>query len=713
MPVIKRSTTIPQDKRKIFSILKNMEYFPRFISGVESINVKRLSEDLVISNWRINVDGTVITWEEEDLFNDKTCAIDFKMREGDYGSYEGGWRLIENSHGTEIQVTARIDWNLAGITREINKALDKKAELALRWMLWEIRKSALYPQDGLDSFWESRAKIVSELITFQNREGKKIVGFYDHLDNATIRDNFIISPPGYGETKRDALTTAYHLVRNGFNIIRYDATDHIGESDGEILNTTMTKLKRDLLSAIDFVEKTYGVSRIGVVASSLAKRMAIKAASEDKRIVFLLGVVGVVDLQRTLKTVYSYDIIQKTIDGTIDDVCNVLGFDVSKEYSASAVRDNYHDLYSTQKDLKKINIPVVFLVAEKDAWVRLEDVKFVMESSKQRPRELHVIPEAMHQLFENPKAAHVAMKQIVVSCFRHIKHREINLDRVLAPTMREMAAQNKIEKERLRKLTKRTVQEEKDFWGKYITDFTIIKKSPDYKELLDSILDYLMPFKDEQVFLDAGCGVGYMGIWLLLRFIENYHKGKGLLSQKCQTYKYVGLDFVETTLMEAQKNHINVLSQFCLDENIGDFPIKFAYDLVDLNHPLPYASNSIDKVCSSLVVSYVRNPSLTVMELFRVLKPGGAIVLSTLKPYADLSQIYKNFVDQATSEQEIVEARKLLSSAGQIKRREGDGHYYFFSEKELKTLMVAAGANNVRTFRSFGNQANVVVAVKE
>lgn len=689
-----------------------MEYFPRFISGVESVNVKRLSEDLVISNWRINVDGTVVTWEEEDIFNDKTCAIDFKMREGELGSYEGGWRLLENGHGTEIQLTARIDWNLTGITREISKALDKKAALALRWMLWEIRKSALYPQDAHDSFWESRAKIISEPIVFQNKYGKKIIGFYDHLDNATIKDNFIISPPGYGETKRDALTTAYHLVKNGFNVIRYDATDHIGESDGEILNTTMTKLKFDLFSAIDFVEKTYGVSRVGVVASSLAKRMAIKAASEDKRIMFLLGVVGVVDLQRTLRTVYSYDIIQKTIDGTIDDVCNVLGFDVSKEYSASAVRDNYHDLLTTQKDLEKINIPVVFLVAEKDAWVRLEDVKFVMESSKQKPRELHVIPEAMHQLFENPKAAHVAMKQIVVSCFRHMKHREINLDRVLAPTLREMAVQNKIEKERLRKLTKRTVQEEKEFWGKYITDFTIIKKSPDYKEFLDSILDFLMPLKDGQIFLDAGCGVGYMGIWLLLRWIENYHKGSRLL-QKSKKIKYVGLDFVETTLKEAQKNHINVLRQFLADSNIKDFPIEFTYDLIDLNHSLPYDSNSMDKVCSSLVVSYVGNPNLTVMELFRVLKPGGIIVLSTLKPYADLSQIYKNFVGQATSEQDVLEARKLLSSAGQIKRREGDGHYYFFSEKELKTLMVAAGASNVRTFRSFGNQANVVVAVKE
>ena len=45
----------------------------------------------------------------------------------------------------------------------------------------------------------------------------------------------------------------------------------------------------------------------------------------------------------------------------------------------------------------------------------------------------------------------------------------------------------------------------------------------------------------------------------------------------------------------------------------------------------------------------------------RVLKPGGTIVVSSLKPYADLSQIYRNFVDQTENNEELEEARKLLT----------------------------------------------------
>ena len=712
MALLKASTTIKQDRKTLYSLLKNMEYFPRFISGVESINVKRLSDHLVVSNWRINVDGTIVTWEEEDIFNDKNYSIDFRMREGDYGAYEGSWKLNENDKGTEINLTAKIDWNFPQFTREISKALDKKAALALRWMLREIRKS-VEPEHilSLESFWEAKAPIVSEAISFQNKDGKTVVGFYDHLGNATIKDPFIIIPPGYGETKRDALTTAYYLVKNGFNVIRYDATDHIGESDGEIINTTMNKMKRDLISAIDFTEKTYGAGRIGVVASSLAKRMAIKAASEDKRIIFLVGVVGVVNLQDTLSAVYNEDIIRDVMEGKIKEVYDVMGFDVSKEYPISAIKDNYHDLLTTQKDLEKIHIPVVFLVAENDAWVKLNDVRYVLESSG-KTTELHVIPEAMHQLFENPKAARGAMKQIVISSFKHLKGKEMDVEKVIEPSMREMAIQNKLEKDRLRKLTKRSLKEEKEFWGKYIVDFAMLKKVPDYKDFLDTILDSLMPLKSNQVFLDAGCGVGYMGIWFLSRWMEDFGKTNRSL-RKWQEIKYVSLDFVESTLKEAEKNHKDVLGQFCEDLKIKDPPIQFSYNLADLNGPLPYPSDSFDKICSSLVISYVNNPDFTVKELFRVLKPGGTIIISTLKPFADLSQIYKNFVSQATSERDILEARKLLSNAGQIKRREGEGHYYFFSEKELKTIMVATGAKAVKTSRSFGNQANIVVAVKE
>ncbi|GEM_PF-550492 len=701
MPVIKRSTVVPQDKATIYSILKNMEYFPRFIKGVESINVKHLSDNLVVSNWRINVQDTIVTWEEEDIFNDKNYSIDFRMREGDYGSYEGNWKLLENGSGTEVHLTARIDWNLSQNTKDTTRYLNKKAELALRWMLREIRKNALNPPDLLlEPFWQAKSKIISEQISFRNKDGKNIIGFYDHLDNATIRDHFVISPPGYGETKRDALTTSYYLVKNGFNVIRYDATDHIGESDGEIIGTTMTKMKNDLLGAIDYVEQAYGVKKVGVVASSLAKRMAIKAASEDKRIVFLLGVVGVVNLQHTLNAVYNEDIIGDVESGKIKAIYDVMGFEVSKEYPVSAIKDNYHDLLTTQKDLENINIPVVFLVAENDAWVKLDDVRFVIESSKADTRELHVIPDAMHQLFENPKAAHVAMKQIVVSCFKYLRGNGIDFDQVIAPTMREMAAQNRIEKDRLRKLTRRSVQEEKEFWAKYIVDFAMLKKVPDYREFLDSMVNALLPLKTGQVVLDAGCGVGYFGIWLATKLTEEGKRDRKI--------RYIGLDFLESNLRQAKQNHKGLLRQFS-DTSLS---FQLQYDLADLNDLLPYASDSYDKICCNLVISYLKNPDHSIRELFRVLKPGGVIAISTLKPYADLSEIYRHFISQAESEQDLVEARKLLSSAGQIKRREGEGHYYFFSEKELKTLMVGVGAQEVKTFRSFGNQANVVVAAK-
>lgn len=452
MAVLKASTTIRKDKHTLYSLFKNMEYFPRFISGIESLHTRRLGKNFLLSRWRINIDGTIVTWEEEDSFDDENLTVRFRMKEGDYGAYEGSWRFIEKDKGTEVRLIAKVDWSLAGLSEETRRSLDRKAAFALRWMLREIRRNAELPKFlTLESFWESKTPIVSEEITFRNRRGMKIVGFFDHLQNATTKDCLMMIPPGYGDTKRDALTTSYYLVKNGFNVIRYDATDHIGESEGEIIHTTMTKMKQDLLSAIDFVEGAYGIKKIGVVASSLAKRVAVKAASEDDRIAFLLGIVGVVNLQHTLFSVYNEDIIEDVKKGKIKDLYDVMGFQVDKEYPLSAIRDQYHDLLTTMEDLKAVRVPVVFLVAENDAWVKLEDVKLVVESSKENLRELHIIPEAMHQLFENPKAARVAMKQIVASAFKHLKQREISLDQVAEPSLREMAVQNRLEKERLRK----------------------------------------------------------------------------------------------------------------------------------------------------------------------------------------------------------------------------------------------------------------------
>jgi len=554
--------------------------------------------------------------------------------------------------------------------------------------------------------------IVSELFEFKNSKGLYIRGFHDHLQNMSIEAPFVILIPGYGETKRDNLIISYYLVKNGLNVVRYDATNHIGESDGDIINTTMSKSKTDLIEIMSFIQKRCGVDRFGVIGNSLSARVAIKAATEDSRIIFLLSIVGVVNLQYTLNAVYNEDIIGDVVKGKIKEVYDVLGFDVDKEYPITAIKDKYHDLKNTLEDVKRLDISMAFLVAEQDVWVKLDDVKLVFEKANSSKKEFIIIPDAMHQIFENPKAAKYALKQIVLSCLRYLYNKKISCDGVLGADSQEIAIQNRKEKARLRKLLDINTESEKKFWTEYMTDYMIISKVPDYKDYLTLINNHLGEIRKNEIVLDAGCGPGHFGSWLTANIINNVRNGEHKSIQQFLPINYFALDYAEKVLESAEKSHSKIISKFHREYPNLQRLINCIYILADLNYPLDFNSDYFDKICCSLVISYVEAPIFTIKELFRILKPGGRMVVTSLKPYPDLSQLYRNFLKHTKNEKEVEEARKLLSSAGKIKQKESGGYYQFFSSEELSAIMAKAGANNIKIYRSFGNQANIAVASK-
>jgi ubiquinone/menaquinone biosynthesis C-methylase UbiE len=141
--------------------------------------------------------------------------------------------------------------------------------------------------------------------------------------------------------------------------------------------------------------------------------------------------------------------------------------------------------------------------------------------------------------------------------------------------------------------------------------------------------------------------------------------------------------------------------------------IKYSYVLADLEKRLPFNDAYFDKVCCNLVLSYVSDPLSSLKELCRVVKPGGKIIVTSLKPYADLSHIYRNFADMTENEEELKEARKLLSAAGRIKQKEDAGIYTFFFEEELKKLLQNIGISILTVKRTFGGQANLISGRKE
>jgi ubiquinone/menaquinone biosynthesis C-methylase UbiE len=127
---------------------------------------------------------------------------------------------------------------------------------------------------------------------------------------------------------------------------------------------------------------------------------------------------------------------------------------------------------------------------------------------------------------------------------------------------------------------------------------------------------------------------------------------------------------------------------------------------------LPFPDHSFDRVVCNLVIGYVRDPLSTLREYLRVLVPGGKLVLSNLKPYADLSAIYRSFVDTARTADQVEEGRRLLDNSGKIKEREGEGIFHFLHAAELENLLRAAGASHPRVYSTFGNQALIAVAEK-
>lgn len=705
MPIIESSILVNRPAGDTYGFLKNLEAFPRFIAGVERIKVRRLSDRQVVSDWTIQVDGTPVSWREKDTFDDDTWAIKFKMLDGDFASYSGEWHVLEDGTSSRVSVALSIDWGVLNVQDEVAHVLERKARLAVRWMLRHLKKGLGHQTIiGQETAPDDMRSIVSELITYSNEQGQRIVGYHDRLKDTPSTDPFVVIPPGYGETKRDALSVAYYLAKNGFNVIRYDATNHVGESDGEMINTTLTRSKRDLIATLDFIEQNYELRRVGVVASSLAKRVAIKAAAEDKRISLLIGIVGVVDLRETLRAVYKEDMIGSCLEGKHWNITDVLGFEVSGHFLETAIADRFHDLESTIEDMRKLRIPAVFLVAENDAWVRLDQVRIVLESSRQPITELHLIPEALHRLDENPKAARIALRQIVASCAKYLRYDPIEIDKVLEPSLRELASQNKLEKERLKAKRVFSKDEERTFWEDYLSQYFILIKSPDYRSYLKDLSNALGPLVSDDTLLDAGCGNGHLGAWLL----AESNGSASLHSQPPEiTYTYVGVDLAGGALKEAQRRHQELLTLLS-----SRHKPTYSYLTGDIERGLELREGSFTKICCSLVLSYLNDPMAGLKELVRLLKPGGRLVVSSLKPHCDLSLIYRNFVDAAENEEEIQEGRRLLSNAGKIRQKESEGRYQFFSKTELTAMLAAAGLRSIRNLTSFGNQAYIVAGEK-
>ncbi len=138
------------------------------------------------------------------------------------------------------------------------------------------------------------------------------------------------------------------------------------------------------------------------------------------------------------------------------------------------------------------------------------------------------------------------------------------------------------------------------------------------------------------------------------------------------------------------------------------------------NLQLPFPDAYFDKLIASLFLSYLQNPDDLVCEFFRILKPDGLILASSMRPDGDISTIYTNYIGKVQNrdpkkdgnrDRDLNAARNMLNEAAGLLRLEEDGYFRFYTAEELQRLLESTGFQVVDVASSLGNPSQAVIVL--
>ncbi len=546
-----------------------------------------------------------------------------------------------------------------------------------------------------------------------NPLGRRIAAYHDAPTEPTPSAPLVVIAPGYGDTKKEYVPLAYYLAGNGFHVLRYDHTNHVGESEGDIADATLSGMEQDLGAILDYASRTWPGAPRAVIATSLSGRVAFKSMARAPQAELLVLLSSVVDLQATLAAVHQEDHMVAFLRGGRLGVMNVLGFNIDADrFLGDAIKAGYATLANTLQDAQQIRTPVIFFAAEHDAWVALESVKTVQQALGGGRVRVYLIPEALHRVQENPRKARAVFRRLVACCLEQLSP-EAPVRTILDPSRRAIGLQSRLERERARAHHHMAKTDMVEFWRDYLDNFHYIANVSDYWQLLDHIYRMAGSLNGGMRLLDAGCGNGNFGMFLLIN--QAYRLRNGAV-QGAEPIRYVGVDFIQPALANARLNlartAAEIRGRFALSAAMPPLPMDFSLLAADLNMPLPFRDGQFDRIVCNLVIGYLQEPSFLIKEFLRVLSPAGRLIITNLKPHPDLSQIYRNFVLSTDQLEELQEARHLLNNSGKIIQAESNGVFRFFDRQELAMLLLANGAAQPRVYSTFANQAYLAAADK-
>jgi PAS domain S-box-containing protein len=561
-----------------------------------------------------------------------------------------------------------------------------------------------------------QASVVSIPRECRNPRGQTIMIADDHLRQSLSPNTpVVIIAPGYGQTALDAITLSYYLAHHRLRVLRYDHTNHVGLSDGELQQTTLRSMQADLLKVVEFVQHTWPTAPLIVMASDMAARVALKMAVQSRPLDLLLLINPVVDIQAMLMTVHGHDLVADHRYGLRRGIANLLGLNVNVDrFVGDIVAGHFTDLASTIADLRLLRSPSAILTIPSSPLGPLPpaDLPQAFLTALGAHTRLATVPAPLLRQNlplneQHPPAFQKILEQIATTVSLPTIPAEFS-----AQTRRMLARQQRIEMERTR-LHHNLSQIAREALRVAHLQLLQLGNLHEHWKLLDDLYRLLSPLNPGSMLADVGVG---HGDFVRATMVNQAYRSRQRGWSPERPVQLIGLEHSQDSLTQARQS-LRALHRE-LDSDFGGTltiypPLTTEWMYVDWTQSLPFKDHSLHRIVCNLSLSFVPSPLVTIRELYRMLHPQGRLVLTVFHPDTDLSVLYRQHLQRANQDEFSPQAQIVLHYLGRLREAIRYGLLHTFDRSSLTSFLQQAGILTSRILPALDGHALFAVIEKD
>lgn len=242
--------------------------------------------------------------------------------------------------------------------------------------------------------------------------GRRLTVWRTGADTPAQPRRVAIVAPGFARRMRNVAPIARYLVDNGFVVYRCDYLDHVGLSDGDIWEFTLTGMYESLAALHAYVLEAERVAPM-IVSASLAARVCFRLAAEKAEISGIAAVVGIVNTRYTLERVFEHDYsAQAPEEYAAEEFASFEGKKIQcRRFTADWRDGTWLDVQDAELDIARAQCPIVNFCGSSDDWIDVAEVKRAFDRGNDSRRVVE-LPFVEHELSQNPVAAQTIFREV-------------------------------------------------------------------------------------------------------------------------------------------------------------------------------------------------------------------------------------------------------------------------------------------------------------